>query len=74
MGTIRNLYRKLIGALITRPIQRFNVENRAERVLDSDRLRPAPKFEADAKLLERLKQGNLLKDDALASNRSITNN
>jgi len=35
-------------------IQRFNVENRAERVISQDKPKPAPKFKSNIKDLERL--------------------
>lgn len=39
------------------PAQRFNVENRAHRVISQDKPKPAPKFEANIKDLERVLRG-----------------
>lgn len=37
--------------------QRFNIENRAQRVIAQDKPKPAPKFEANVKELERVLKG-----------------
>jgi NADH dehydrogenase [ubiquinone] 1 alpha subcomplex assembly factor 4 len=38
-------------------VQRFNVENRAHKLLAQDKIRPAPKFESTVKDLERVLKG-----------------
>lgn len=38
---------KARGHLITRPMQRFNIETRTEKLLEKDKPMPAPKFHAD---------------------------
>lgn len=38
-------------------VQRFNVENRAQKVISRDKPTPAPKFEANIKDLERILKG-----------------
>lgn len=38
-------------------IKRFNVENRAHKVISQDKPTPAPKYEANVKDLERILRG-----------------
>ena len=38
---------KARGHFITRPVQRFNIEARTEKVLDKEKPMPAPKYKAD---------------------------
>jgi len=38
---------KLRGHVLTRPMQRFNIESRTESLLDTDKPMPAPKYQAD---------------------------
>ncbi len=42
------------GHVITRPLQRYNIEARTERVLDKDP-KPAPKYASDVKAREKLR-------------------
>lgn len=46
-------------------IQRFNVENRAHRVISQDKPKPAPKYEANVKDLERMLKGAKGKRDVV---------
>lgn len=41
------------------PAQRFNVENRAHRVISQDKPNPAPKFLSNLKDLERVLKGKI---------------
>jgi NADH dehydrogenase [ubiquinone] 1 alpha subcomplex assembly factor 4 len=38
-------------------LQRYNVENRAQRVIAQDKPKPAPKFDSNIKELERILRG-----------------
>lgn len=43
-------------------VQRFNVENRAQKVIARDKPIAAPKFEANVKELERILRGKFIKN------------
>jgi len=43
------------GAVFTRTKQRFNIEDRTDKLLSREKLDPAPKYESDAKFLQDLK-------------------
>lgn len=47
---------RIRGALITRPAQRFNIEARTEKLLNQEKTKPAPKYEADKQLLEQIQK------------------
>lgn len=47
---------RIRGALITRPVQRFNIEARTEKLLKQEKSTPAPMYEADKELLEQIKR------------------
>ncbi len=51
---------KMRGHLVTRPMQRYNIESRAEKVLERDAAvpRPAPKFQSDRELLQEIRRMN----------------
>ena len=49
-------FSKLRGALITRPIQRFNIEARTDRLLKQEKQKIAPRYESDQELLEEIRQ------------------
>ena len=46
---------KLRGHLITRPLQRFNIDSRTEKLLNREKPIPAPKFRSDVEALEKLR-------------------
>lgn len=46
------------GALITRPMQRFNIDNRTDKLLNQEKPKPAPKYESDQQLLESIRREN----------------
>ena len=46
-----------MSSVAKRANQRFNIENRAQRIIAQDKPRPAPKYEADARELERILKG-----------------
>jgi hypothetical protein len=48
---------KVMSSVAARANQRFNIENRAQRVIASEKPRPAPKYEANVKDLERILKG-----------------
>ena len=52
-----NALRRVGGTLVKRPWQRYNAEDRAHKALDKQEVQPerAPKFEADARLLETIR-------------------
>lgn len=50
------IFKKIFGVL-SRQVNRFNVENRAHRVLERDKPVPAPKYESNLKDLEYARQG-----------------
>lgn len=52
---------KVLSTIAIRASQRFNIENRAQRVIAQDKPRPAPKFEANVKDLERILKGEKIK-------------
>lgn len=45
-------------SVVSRKVKRFNVENRAHKYLDREKLDPAPKYEAAIKDYERVLKGN----------------
>ena len=51
---------KVRGAVLTRPLQRFNIESRTERLLERDAQVPraAPKFPSDEALLKKIRESN----------------
>ena len=51
---------RLRGTLLTRPIQRYNAENRAQKVLErqTEVAARAPKFTSDERLLDELRRTN----------------
>ena len=49
---------KLRGQMITRPIQRFNIESRTEKILSQEKPTPAPKYQTDIDLLEKIRHEN----------------
>jgi hypothetical protein len=51
---------KVRGALVTRPLQRYNIEARAEAVFEKDQATPrrAPQFKSDRDLLEEIRRTN----------------
>jgi len=49
---------KLRGQMITRPLQRFNLEYRTEKLLNREKPIPAPKFDADVEALEKVRKEN----------------
>lgn len=65
-----------LRSLVVRAAQRFNAESRAHRVLDKQEVRPAPKYEANVRqlektlsenpeLIQKLSQKNATLDDRL---------
>lgn len=44
------------GALVTRPMQRFNIDSRTEKLLARDKPIQAPKFQSDRELLEEIRR------------------
>lgn len=50
---------KVMSSVARRTQQRFNIENRAQRVIEQDKPTPAPKFEANLKDLEKVLKGEL---------------
>ena len=49
---------KLRGHMITRSVQRFNIEQRTEKLLARDKPIQAPKFQSDIDLLEKVRREN----------------
>ena len=49
---------KLRGHMITRSVQRFNIEHRTEKLLARDKPIQAPKFQSDIDLLEKVRREN----------------
>ena len=47
---------KAHGSLITRTIQRFNIEARTDKVLAKEKPTSAPRFKSDEELLESIRQ------------------
>jgi len=49
---------KMRGSLVTRTMQRYNIESRTEKLLEKDQVvpRPAPKFRSDKELLEEIRR------------------
>ena len=44
-------------SVVGRQVQRFNVENRAQKVISQAKPKPAPKFESNLRDLERVLKG-----------------
>ena len=51
-------FSKLRGSLIKRPIQRFNIEARTDKLLSKEKPIPAPQYKYDKELLESIRQDN----------------
>lgn len=51
----------------TAKVQRFNVENRAQRVIAQDKPTAAPKYESNIRDLERVLRGNEAKSEVHVS-------
>jgi len=49
-------FSKIRGSFITRPIQRFNIEARTEKLLSKDKPKPSPQYQSDKELLESIRQ------------------
>lgn len=49
-------FSKLRGSLVTRPMQRFNIEPRTEKLLRQEKPIPAPKHQSDQELLETIRE------------------
>lgn len=47
---------KLRGSLVTRPIQRFNIESRTEKLLKEDKAIRAPQFPSNEELVENIRR------------------
>lgn len=47
-----------VMSVVSRKINRFNVENRAHRVLERDKPVPAPKYDSNLRDMERTVEGN----------------
>ena len=47
---------KVLSVVVSK-VQRFNVENRAQRIISQDKPKPAPKYESNIKDLERVLRG-----------------
>ena len=65
-------FSKLRGSLITRPMQRFNIEARTEKLLKKEKPIAAPKHLSDQELVEKIREERpeiaeaaLKKDDIL---------
>lgn len=56
MGNISSL----TSRYIIRKTKRFNVENRAQKFIEQDKLPVAPKHPSTSKILESLTKGNLI--------------
>ncbi|HIE83069.1 MAG TPA: hypothetical protein EYQ00_04125 [Dehalococcoidia bacterium] len=63
---------KARGHFITRPIQRFNIESRTDKLLQREKPVQAPRFESDRQLLEEIRRDRpdiakaaMSKDEAL---------
>ena len=46
-----------VYSVISRQVQRFNVENRAHRIISQNKPAPAPKYPATLEELERIAKG-----------------
>ena len=49
-------FSKLRGSLITRPMQRFNIEARTEKLLKKEKPIVAPKHLSDQELVEKIRE------------------
>ena len=47
---------KARGSLITRTVQRFNIEARTDKYLEKDKPTSAPRFKSDTELIESIRQ------------------
>ena len=47
---------KIRGSLITRPMQRFNIDARTDKLLAKEKPLAAPKFESDQHILEEIRK------------------
>ena len=45
---------RLRGAVFTRPLQRFNAEERAQRIIEQEKPAPAPHYPIDQKVRESI--------------------
>ncbi|TRY63552.1 hypothetical protein TCAL_08202 [Tigriopus californicus] len=49
---------RLRGTLVTRPLQRFNIEGRTEKRFDKDMVERAPYYPSDREILAQMKESN----------------
>ena len=49
-------FSKLRGSLVTRPMQRFNIEARTEKLLKKEKPTLAPKHQSDQELLDKIRE------------------
>lgn len=57
---------KVRGHFVTRPLQRFNIETRTERILDQEKPTVAPRYESDkVEVNPKIKEAVAAKDDSL---------
>ena len=47
---------KARGSLITRTVQRFNIEARTDKYLEKDKPTSAPRFKSDTELIDSIRQ------------------
>lgn len=60
MGFIKTMFKELFGRTVTRRAQEFNIENRAHKFLDQDKLPIAPRYFTDEKILKKFLKGLFL--------------
>lgn len=61
--------KRVTGYFILRPLQRYNIEERAFKKLEkqSEVIKPAPKHQTTQELLEKIERGLLFASDKFAS-------
>lgn len=57
MGFVKSLVKDIYGRLVKRRMQEFNIENRAYKLLDQDKLPPAPRHFTEEQALQKFLAG-----------------
>ena len=57
MRFVKSLVKQLYGRLVKRRMQEFNIENRAHKLLDRDKLPPAPRHFTEEQALQKFLAG-----------------
>lgn len=57
MGFVKQLAKELYGRVVKRKMQEFNIENRAFKLMDQDKMPPAPRHFNEEQALQKFLAG-----------------